>query len=311
MSSKVLSIDIGFSSCKCVFMGKEWKFPSHIAPACQSSVDLGDRANGYVWQNTRYVVGDPWNKSAEPEKYSKDISFLIEYSPLFVVNALKNINEHPEILAIGLPLEQFRSHREKLRKNLSSFVVDGKKYDFELRVYAQSVGALAKYIESHTPPLDENGFVVDIGFNTALVLNYQALQAKSAGSGQYSQFGIIRALEALGSSLKSQFGESLSPLELNEVSHQGYIKRFGKKTDVTELIQDAISNHIDTLLMTIENDYGRQLTRVDRLVLAGGGTYSLVPHLPEKYREFTVALENPEYANAHGYWLLAGGRHED
>lgn len=307
MSGSILSIDIGFSSCKCVYMGQEWKFPSHIAPARLSTVDLGDKATGYLWQGTRYVVGEPLNKVTEAEKYSKDISYLIQYSPLFVAHALNKIPEVPEILALGLPLEEFRSHREKLRKNLSSFVIDGKNHNFELRVYAQSVGALAKYIHSHSPPMEEDGFVIDIGFNTALVLRYQSLQAKSDGSGQYSQFGIIRALETLGSSMKKNLGESFTPLELNEICQQGYVKKFGNKIDVTELVKVAISSHIETLVMTIENDYGRQLSRVDRLVLAGGGAYSLVPNLPEKYLQFAVMLERPEYANAHGYCLLAGG----
>lgn len=311
MPSNILSMDVGFSSNKCVYMGKEWKFPSHIAPARISTVDLGDKATGYLWQGTRYVVGEPWNESTEAEKYSKDISYLIEYSPLFVTHALKNITEIPEVLAIGLPLEQFRSHREMLRKCLSSFNVDGKTYNFDLRIYAQSVGALAKYIHSHAPPPEEDGFVIDVGFNTALVLRYQSLQAKSDGSGQYSQFGIMRALETLGASLKRNLGESFTPLELNQICQQGFVKKFGNKIDVTELIKAAMSNHIETLCITIENDYGRQLSRADRLVLAGGGAYSIVSKLPEKYREFAAMLENPEYANAYGYWLLSGGRNEN
>jgi hypothetical protein len=292
-------------------MGQEWKFPSHIAPVRLSTVDLGDKATGYLWQGTRYVVGEPWNESTEAEKYSKDISYLIDYSPLFVTHALKNIIEIPEVLAIGLPLEQFRSHREMLRKCLSSFNVDGKTYNFDLRVFAQSVGALAHYTHLHTPSPEEDGFVIDVGFNTALILRYQSLQAKSDGSGQYSQFGIMRALETLGSSLKSNLGESFTPLELNQICQQGFVKKFGNKIDVSELIKAAITNHIETLCMTIENDYGRQLSRVDRLVLAGGGAYSMARKLPEKYSEYAVILQNPEYANAHGYWLLAGGQYED
>lgn len=275
MSENVMAVDIGFSTCKCVYMGQELKFPSHIAPARVNTVDLGDKVSGYLWDGSRYVVGEPCNKSAEAEKYSIDISYLIDYSPLFVAHALKNVNAYPEILALGLPLEQFRSHREKLRKNLSSFAIDGKKHNFELRVYAQSVGALAKYIHSHAPSPEEDGFVIDVGFNTALVLRYQSLQAQSDGSGQYSQFGIIRALEALGSSLKKNLGESFTPLELNQICQQGYVKKFGNKIDVTELVNAAISNHMETLVMSIENDYGRQLSRVDRLVLAGGGAYFL------------------------------------
>ena len=185
------------------------------------------------------------------------------------------------------------------------------RYNFDLRIYAQSVGALAHYTHLHTPPPEEDGFLIDVGFNTALVLRYQSLQAKSDGSGQYSQFGIMRALEALGSSLKKNLGESFTPLELNEICRQGYVKRFGSKIDVKELVKSAMSNHIETLCMTIENDYGRQLSRVDRLVLAGGGAYSIAPKLPQKYSEYAVMLKNPEYANAHGYWLLAGGHYED
>jgi len=306
MTKKILAVDVGFSSNKCKSIDKEWKFPSHIAPARTCTVDLGDKVPGYFWRNEHYIVGEPGNTATEAEKYSREISFLIDYCPLYIAHALSEQNDIPNILAVGLPLEQFRSHRDKLRESLSEFEVDGKHYKFDLRIFAQSVGALAEYVSAHRPPIDENGFVIDVGFNTALVLRYQGLEAKSAGSNQYSQFGISRALETLGTTLKSCYGESLTPLELNEVCKCGYLRLFGGKVDVKDKIISATSSHIDTLLKKIEDDYGRQFARADRLVLAGGGTYFLESHLPDKYHKLTTILKDPEFSNVRGYWHLAG-----
>lgn len=305
MNNKILAIDIGFSSCKCKSGDNIWKFPSHIAPTRDNCVELGDKIPGYIWQKKRYIVGEPDNVSTEPEKYSRDISFLIEYGPLFIAHAISRHEKAPNILALGLPLDQFKTHKDMLRDYLSEFTVDDKIYKFDIRVFAQSVGALAEHISSNKPPNDEDGFVIDIGFNTALVLRYQGLQAKSTGSNQYTQFGISRALEALGATIKNSYGEALTPLELNAACQSGYIRRFGKRIDVSSIAKEAISNHINTLLTTIENDYGRQFAKIDRLVLAGGGATHLAEHLPAKYREFTKILQNPEYANVNGYWRMA------
>lgn len=305
MKNMILAVDIGFSSCKCKSGDNIWKFPSHIATTRDNCVELGDKIPGYIWQNKRYIVGEPDNVSTEPGKYSRDISFLIEYGPLFIAQAISKCDKTPDILALGLPLEQFKSHRVKLRDSLSEFSVDGKSYKFNIKIFAQSVGALAEHISVNNPPSDEDGFVIDIGFNTALVLRYQGLQARSNGSNQYTQFGISRALEALGATIKNSYGEALTPLELNAACQNGYIRRFGERIDVSNIAKEAISNHISTLLTTIENDYGRQFVKSDRLVLAGGGATHLAEHLPAKYREFATTLQNPEYANVNGYWRMA------
>jgi len=302
----MLAIDIGFSSCKCKAAGKEWKFPSFVAPAQARSVNLGDEPGGYLYKGHRYNVGDPLD-GADGSKYVREIEFLLEYGPLFVVHALRGLHEVPGVLVVGLPLEQFRAHRDQLRDVLSSFDVNNKHYAFDVRIFPQAVGALAEYVHEAQPPVDENGFLVDIGFNTAIVLKYQGLKAKSDGSTQYNQFGISKALEGLGAVIKANHGVTLSPLELNDVFQKGHMVRYGKRVDMSSELKGVVADHVDTLMKTLRDDYDRHLMRSDRLVMAGGGAYHINGQLPEQYREFCKFLKDPEFANVRGYWCLAGG----
>lgn len=303
----MLAIDIGFSGCKCKTAKNEWKFPSFISPGSEQTVDLGDGPSGYKFRGTRYKVGNPGGDGGSGAKYVRNIEYLLEFGPLFVAHAIKSMGTMPQVLAVGLPLEQYLAYRDAMRNALMSFEVNGNTYRFDVRVFPQAVGALAQYRQEANPPAGENGFLVDIGFNTTIVLKYQDLKARSEGSTQYNQFGISRALEDLGAVIKSRHGQTLSPLELNDVFLKGYLQKFGTRVSLENELHDVISNHVDTLMKTLRDDYDRHLMRSDRLVMAGGGARHINGQLPEQYREFCLFLDSPEFANVRGYWMLAGG----
>lgn len=151
----MLAIDIGFSACKCKADGREWKFPSFVAPAKQATVNLGEGPTGYLFKGQRYNVGNPTD-GADGAKYVREISFLLEYGPLFVAHAIKGMKEKPGILAVGLPLEQFKEYRDQLRAAISDFEINGRQYEFDVRVFPQAVGALVEYAHEANPPLDED-----------------------------------------------------------------------------------------------------------------------------------------------------------
>lgn len=306
----MLAIDIGFSSCKCKAANKEWKFPSLAVPLGAQSVNLGEGPSGYLYKGRRYSVGAS-PVGAYGAKYVREIEFLFEFGPLFVAHAVKGMAVQPTVLAVGLPLGDFkRETRDRFREVLSRFTIDGREYSFEVRVFPQAVGALSQYAHESSASPDESGFLVDIGFNTAIVLRFMELKAKSEGSVQYNQFGISRALEELGAILKAEYGETYSPLELNEVFQKGVLVHCGKRIDMSATLKEVVSNHVDSLMKQIKDTYSRDLVRSDRLVMAGGGAYHINGQLPAEYRDFCKFLENPEFSNVRGYWRLAGGCYE-
>lgn len=221
MNKDLLVVEFGSSSCKCIHGEKLWKFSSHIAPLRSTAFELGDKLPGYSWNGKTYIVGEPGNCGSEAEKFTRTTDHILHYYPVVVAHALTKLDKVPSTIAVGLPPEQYRSYGPKLVERLSEFEVDGIVYKFIVKVYAQSVGALVDYVSSHNPPADEDGYVLDIGFNTAIVLRYQSLSARSAGSKQYPQFGISRALETLGDYIKCNYGETMSLLELNEIIRVG------------------------------------------------------------------------------------------
>lgn len=305
-----IAVDTGFSFTKVKTNGpgSEFRFPSIIGVHKPAVIKLGEDQDVYEFNGHNYVVGKE-ALSCDDKKYTRNIEYILEFAPLLVAHACAKAgvpkNGEVHILKVGLPLKEFRDYRGVLAGKLTSFTVNGYEYRFDVRVQAQGVGVLADYISSQRPEPVENGYILDLGFNTMIVLHYEELRAKSEGSAQWDQWGISRAMEDLQKVIQRDHGLQLNSLEANEVLMTGVLRAgYGKKIDMCPQIEAAVSNYLDSLLKRVENEYDRYLQRADRLVIAGGGANLIRKHLPAKYREFVHIPETPEFANVRGYAVL-------
>ncbi|WP_457642384.1 ParM/StbA family protein [Persephonella sp.] len=301
----IIAIDTGFSSVKVKTQDKEFKFPSAIAVYKQSAIRLGDEDTPkYKYQGREFVVGEE-ALDYDDKKYARSVEFLMEYTPLFIAEAVRQADGEYNQLSVGLPLGYYMEYKDRLKEKLSKFMINGKVYEFDVAVHPQGVGILADYVYQETPEEDETGYVLDIGFNTVIAVRYKDLKAKAEGSKQYELFGISKAIEDLQEYIKANYDLNLNSIEANDVFLKGYLKAgYGKRYDLTDVINKIMENYIDTLLKTIENEFDAYLKKVDRLVIAGGGAYHIEKYLPEKYREFIYTPDKPEFSNVRGYYIL-------
>ncbi|WP_029523595.1 ParM/StbA family protein [Persephonella sp. KM09-Lau-8] len=305
--NEIIAIDTGFSSVKVKTKEKEFKFPSAIATHKPSAISLGEEPSYVEYQGKKYIVGEE-ALDYDDKKYARSIEFLLEYAPLFVAEAIKRINKKIDTLSVGLPLGYYMKHKEDLEKKLSKFMINDEVYEFNVLVHPQGVGILADYVYHEKPEENEEGYVLDIGFNTVIAVRYKELKAKAEGSKQYELFGISKAIENLQEYIKAKYDLNLNSIESNDVFLKGYLKAgYGKKYDLTDQINQIMENYIDTLLKTIEDEFDRHLKKADKLIIAGGGAYHIKKYLPEKYKDFIHIPSNPEFANVRGFYILGNG----
>lgn len=302
----IIAIDTGFSSVKVKTDDKEFKFPSAIAVYKPSAIKLDSDTQTLEYQGKRYVVGEE-ALEYDDKKYARSVEFLLEYAPLFIAEAIRKAGGEYTVLSVGLPLGYYADYKNQVKEKLSKFMINENIYNFDVYVNPQGVGVLADYIYQAKPEEDERGYVLDIGFNTVIAVRYKDLKAKAEGSKQYELFGISKAIEDLQEYIKAKYDLNLNSIEANDVFMKGILKAgYGKKYDLTNVIENIVENYMDTLLKTIENEFDQYLKRADRLVIAGGGAYMIEKYLPEKYRDFVYIPKNPEFANVRGYYILGG-----
>lgn len=301
----VLAVDIGFSYVKVKKEDGEFKFPSVLAVYKPSAVDYLLQDKVLEFEGKQYVVGEEALDYTD-KKYTRSIDFVIEYAPLFLAKALGDNTEGK--IVTGLPIEDFKSNKDKLKERLSKFVVNGKVYNLDVEIYPQGIGALASYIAQRNPDKWERGYILDIGFNTLIAVRYDELRVRVEGTKQYTEFGISKAVQDLQSYIQSQYNQTLNLLEANDVFLKGFLRGdYGKRYDMFNVIDKIVENYIDGIIKTLEGEYGRFIKTADRLVAVGGGAYYLQNYLPDKYKDFIFIPDNPEFANVRGYYVIGGG----
>ena len=316
-----LAIDIGFSSVKVVGDGICFKFTSAVAVYNKPSVDLGYAGKKTLEYNGEfYLIGE--DAIGEPHiKYSLEIDYLIEYAPLFIAKAIEiaedrfNFGGVSEIV-LGLPIEYYKLKRMDLWNKVKLFNVNGRRYQFFSRVndkgellypvFAQGAGVLRDYIEKYDITVRDkaSGFVLDVGFNTVLVVSFEDYAAKSDNSKQYTKLGISKAISDIEQSIIREYGiDDETKVELSQILMSKTITNYGEKIDLTEKINKAMANYIDSIFLRIQTDYEKKFRQSDKLIIAGGGAYYIKDSLPEKYKNLVTIMDAPEYSNARGFYL--------
>lgn len=301
----MIAIDTGYSGVKVHTNGRSFKFPTAVATKGTSTVRLDEKDQSYDFNGKRYYVGD-LALDQDDKKYARKIDFIMEYAPLLVAHGIETAGVDPKVLSVGLPLANYKEYRDQYKKKLSKFMVNDKVYAFdEVYVWAQGVGILNDWLAVDQVGA-ENGYVLDIGFNTLIMLRFKDSQAKQEGSKQVDKAGISRALESLGKELVNDYSLDLNLIELNDVFTNGFVMAgYGKRIDLVDSITKHLENYIDSTLQQFEDGFDKYLARSTKLIIAGGGAYHIKKYLPKKYKEMTIIPETPEFSNVRGYFTAA------
>jgi plasmid segregation protein ParM len=327
-----LGLDVGFGDVKLVLSFAPenqsarkkilTKFPTAIAYAKEGIIgDLGEGERKYAFIGREYFVGSPALQCRDVFS-TRDINFLLTYSPLLAFAAieqiicqekeleveLETINSAPKFLCLGMPLAHFHSKRSQLLDIMKKNQVSDEVLTFDsIDIRAQGQGILFDFmLDDNSHPiadrLDLNVLVVDIGFNTVDILGVVQGSPSREWSGMLDRGGICRIGEQVGNFLQREFNFELPEQSIKDVLQKKHISLYGATKDVSFAIRKASEEYADWLLQEIRSRWEGFLKKADRLILAGGGAYYVHDDFAAIYpKEFLFVPEKPEFSNAIGF----------
>jgi len=301
----VFAVDPGFAQVKYAVEGKVGVIPSAVAEPLPAVDGLGNGQRIHVMDCGKFVVGKDALEPGSRQIQSLDEEWLLKYLPLLVVGAADTAGvdlNQVDVLSVCLPLKTWKMAKGTLQRELATIRDNGETYRFgRVDVHAQAVGAIG-YHTKEGASADESGLVLDIGGNTILALRYDNLRAKSTGSRQYNELGVLSAAHALIPIL-SDMAEGRRITEIRAMAAIRERKFLG--TDIGSHVDSVITAYSERILRSIRSDYRDMIPELDRLVVVGGGAYLVGEAIKKEYKRVHIPDE-PEYANVLGIEWLSG-----
>lgn len=308
--SLIFGIDVGFGDVKVVGKGVQFKFPTAVCYA-NNGVEEDDeffkRQKVYEFEGQKYLLGE---EALINSFATRSLDFLIRYAPLFVFKAFEIAKVDKGKVGVGLPLAFYKKDtKETFLKRFNNAVINGSKLDVNVKVYPQGVGCYFDYVVNEKGDVvddraNQTGFVLDIGFNTVDIVYFDKGQPIRNHSGMFERFGISRVTTKLGDYIRSELGINLTEQETKDVFLKGYIKIYGDKRDLSEVIRRYTEEYAYELIGIIRSKWENLLKRSDVFVIAGGGAYYLKGRMPSEYGKMVYFPDNPEFSNARGFYKL-------
>lgn len=296
-----IAVDLGFSSVKVKTAHREFSFPTLIkAPRYDVAQD---GVKTYDFGGRSLVVGD--NSVTGRVIHKREFSFLLEYAPILIAHAIYLSDFHLASITeirVGIPYEDYLNHREETVERVSNVAVPSYRHQAQVRCMAQGVGAFAEYYATTTNPENQSGYVLDIGFNTLILIKYDGPTARKAGSEQLNHYGLSEAMGFVGSHIKREFDENKSNIELCQIFRARSIFFCGENHDLSEVCDAATRGYLERVFKELFDSRGDEFKHVGQLVITGGGAhYVSFADIPEKYQRMTtIVTDRPEYANVRG-----------
>lgn len=319
-----LAIDIGFSSVKAIGAGGfKIKFPTAVAVWSRPAVEFESSHSKppMEFDGRYYLVGEDAFRERDII-YSLEIGHLIKYAPLFIAKAIDLVRGLGyglvDEIVVGLPTGHFKNKWAELWERVRQFSINGKKYEFHKKwtekgfippICPQGVGILYDYAYKNGLRMGVDGgvgFSLDIGFNTVLVVAHDKLVRQADKTKQYDKKGISKVADAVGQELAAEYGiNNETKIELSKILLTKSVTHYGKKIDLADMINKAMSNYIESVIKDIRSDYETWFSRSNNLIIGGGGAYYIDKEsLPKEYEELVQLVSEPEFSNARGYYVM-------
>ena len=237
--------------------------------------------------------------------------FILKYMPLFAYKIIKDIGYIPNTLALGIPLGRYISKssevfKEEYMERVKKFVVNKEITEVEnIEVFAQGHGIYIDYLVNSGDSLDDNNaVVVDIGFNTVDILFINDGIPTKKNSGTLTGKGVVDIVKGLDEYLRDNHNLELSEQSLKDLLVKKKIRVYGDEINLVDVISEISATYTKMIINEIESKLEEAIKSVGRVIIAGGGAYYVRNFIPERYKKIVYVPENPEFANARGYYNL-------
>mgnify|MGYP000869662024 CR=1 FL=1 len=288
----VLVVDLGFSSAKYMYGSVKGRVPSAFR----------SQAGGYVYGEDALVkAGSSYLKTPEE---------LIRHYPAFVKMCMARAGITPEKkvkLAVGLPYGFWLM--EARPGGAVGVLADSLKLEnvSSVSVLPQGLGGIKAYLSKEVP--NGNILAVDIGFNTVIYALFDISSGKLIHGNTFNKRGIHQMANdhVLPRIAHLAPARTFTPLETSILIERGELQYGFDQHDIRGEISQAAEDYVKAVMEDIYGEIQAEsglMGGSTTVLLFGGGGALLRSSMEGKKSPFTI-LEEPEYANARGFALLA------
>lgn len=326
-----LGLDIGYSNLKIAFGPKGQRPQTRILPVGVTPADHA--GTNYLSEEggVRVMVDNqPLVACVQPQMVSRGSRALDErytesqqYRALYYA-ALK-LTGAPRIdcVATGLPVHQYFNEalRKRLVNNLKGLhLVDGNR-TVEVQavnVYPQPAGMYIAFLTGRPQGAgemaDQAVLVIDPGFfsvDSVVILHNRPYPDAVATS----TAAMSRVLELADEAITREFMEATAmpgkfKATLEERLREGRTDIYchGRKLDAGPYLERAAAQACERALGEVTASLRDVSFEIDVVLLAGGGAHLYAPTIRQTFRQQRVmVMRDAPTANAHGFWVFAGG----
>lgn len=306
----VIALDIGRSAVKIAAPGVKMLFPTAVCPAVDlSKLEVGDSAEAakrdiVEIDGTRYFIGDTAVRQSR-DKTSEGLRDDWIESPQHrallkgaYAAAKRQSGADDGLLVLGLPSRLFAEQAKRLAE-IASLTLHLPITN--VKVVPQAFGAYmalmldeSASVSAKRNPAQETWGVIDVGYYTtdfALLDGgeWSAFAADSVG-------GTHRAAENL-MSIVSDVHMKLP--EAEEALRRKSIKHFGRIIPLDKEVEAVSARLADEIIGAAAQAFGDHLSRLDGILVAGGGAELVASHIRHKWPH-AETVSDPRYAVAEG-----------
>lgn len=243
------------------------------------------------YDGKRYVVGEG-EFETELNKTNKE-NFL----PLLFTAIAQSSNDTFNQVVCGLPINQYKANKEKLKKLISenkmkTIKINGQKREIvisEFEVYPEGVGAYYSFYDKSIIDV----IIVDIGGRTTDIAYIS--KGKLLKSATVS-VGTLNIYNEIADKINSYYSLNLDIEFIDNMMETGYLKVDNKEVDLSFVTEILKKNF---LIIKKELDLNFPARTVN-ILLEGGGAKLFKKAFKNRYDNSDIASE-PLYANAIGF----------
>ena len=304
MSNKQLPLgeDIGYSSTKVSFKGKEVRFPTAICFATDVGTQFGEE-DVYEFEGQKYYVGK--EAVGEESFTTTEYKFLYKFGPLLTYHVLKKFNEHnldvPVTLKTGLSITDWGNMKE-FRDRLSSITVNGETINLDVTIIPQGAGVIIDWVNNvNGGVFPDRISVIDVGHNTINFLSYvNGIPVRKDTNG-YPGHGVTSILKPFTKFLENTYSMTFSEQEAIQIFIKGTFKFNGKEDpNITNKIEEFKAQFVSKLFNSVLVNDKKTISISDVVLIAGGGALLLGD---TEFPDQVQVVQDPVMANVRGFMV--------
>lgn len=305
----ILGIDIGYGFCK-VFDGKETRqFPTCISTKVPESTFSGLKP---VFVNDqKFLIGEDAEREGAGVIKTTTSDFVMSNPWLAVLGHALSEIEAPATgtIILGIPPGMYTKKyinlvAEKMNAATIFTAKNGWEYplkNYKTKVIPQGSGAFFYYISEHKEDLRKNIAVIDIGHRTLDTIFFSKGKYVE-GVTESINIGVGTLLDIVKKEFYKKYQINLNYSSAVELLKNGKLVILHEEYTVDNF-NAAVEPYVRQI-ETVINDFLEKLPTPADIGLATGGGVLALKNLLHLKKKLTVN-NNPEYANAIGYWHYA------